>query len=572
MKRIVSMLSIIYLSSSLSAQVIQKFDVRIPMRDGITLSADIWMPEAKGRYPAILLRTPYIKVMKQLSDLGKVFAPEGYVFIVQDVRGRGDSDGEFGFYFVEGKDGYDSIEWIAQQPWCDGNVGMMGVSYLGAVQWLAARETPPHLKCIAPTAPSAVYFEEFPYTGGAWTMDWALGWINGTSGRIAQGGNLAGVDWEKIYSHRPLVTMDEVMGRQMKFYKEWMEHSTLDAYWKRIHYTADDFRKMDIPALTTTGWFDVDQPGALTYWYNMREFSPGKDKMYLIIGPWNHSETFLGGDAKEGELSFTEDSVIDNMELHLRFFNCYLKGLTPIFDHPRARIYSTGSNKWREFDEYPPSEMRFKKLYLRSEGSANTLLGNGTLSWNVPGDEQPDKYTYDPKDPIRMDRMPDSNPIDNRLIEIRKDVLVYTGEILTEPVDIMGTVKADLYVSSDAKDTDFVVKLLDVFPDGKAINLGRYGMGVKRARYRFGYEKEVLLTPGKTEKITVNLFDIGHTFLRGHRIRVEIASSTYPLVNPNQNTGNPVGTDTDWKTAHQTVYHDTKYSSHVILPILPNNK
>jgi hypothetical protein len=168
--------------------------------------------------------------------------------------------------------------------------------------------------------------------------------------------------------------------------------------------------------------------------------------------------------------------------------------------------------------------------------------------------------------------MPDSNPIDNRLIEIRKDVLVYTGEILTEPVDIMGTVKADLYVSSDAKDTDFVVKLLDVFPDGKAINLGRYGMGVKRARYRFGYEKEVLLTPGKTEKITVNLFDIGHTFLRGHRIRVEIASSTYPLVNPNQNTGNPVGTDTDWKTAHQTVYHDTKYSSHVILPILPNNK
>ncbi|MFC2166021.1 CocE/NonD family hydrolase [Acidobacteriota bacterium] len=572
MRRIVCIILLMSLSLPLSAQIKQKFDVRIPMRDGITLSADMWMPEAEGRYPAIFFRTPYVKVMKWFPKLARFFASNGYVLIIQDVRGRGDSDGEFGFYFVDAEDSYDSIEWIAEQPWCTGKVGMMGVSYAGAVQWLAARENPPHLTCIAPTAPSAVYFEEFPYTGGAWAMQWALSWINGTSGRISQGGHLAGIDWEKIFSHRPLYTMDEVMGRKMKFYKEWMEHSTLDDYWKRIHYTPDDFRKLDIPALTTTGWFDVDQPGALTYWYGMREHSPGKDKMYLVIGPWNHGETFMGGDLKEGELKFSEDSVIDNLELHLQFFDCYLKGLTPDFDHPRARIYSTGLNRWREFDEYPPSEMRFKNLYFHSEGSANTLLGDGTLSWKTPGKEQPDKYTYDPKDPIRMDKMPSSGIFDNRLIEIRKDVLVYTSETLAEPVDIMGTVKVDLYVSSDAKDTDFTVKLLDVFPDGKAISLGRYGFGIKRARYRFGFEKEVLLTPGKTEKIPVNLFDIGHTFLPGHKIRVEVSSSVFPWVNPNQNTGNPVATDTEWKIAHQTVYHDTKYPSHIILPVMPNKK
>lgn len=570
MKRLVCILSLWGLSLSLSAQVSQKYDVRIPMRDGITLSADMWMPEAEGRYPAILVRTPYVKVMTHLLKLGRYFAPKGYVVIIQDVRGRGDSDGEFGFYFVEGKDGYDSIEWIAQQPWCDGNVGMMGMSYLGAVQWLAARENPPHLKCITPTAPSAVYFEEFPYTGGAWAMSWALSWINGTSGRISQGGNLAGIDWEKIYRHRPLFTMDEVMGRKMKFYKEWMEHSTLDDYWKRIHFTSDDFRKMDIPALTTTGWFDVDQPGALTYWYKMREHSTVKDKMHLVIGPWSHSETFMGGDTKEGELKFSEDSIIDNLDLHLQFFNCYLKGLTPDFNHPRARVYSTGSNRWREFDEYPPAEMNFKNLYFHSGGNANTLLGDGTLTWDAPGEEQPDKYTYDPKDPIRIDKMPGSHPMDNRLIEIRNDVLVYTGEVLTDPVDIMGAVKADLYVSSDAKDTDFMVKLIDVFPDGKAVGLGRYEMGIKRARYRFGYEKEVLLTPGKTEKITVDLFDIGHTFLPGHKIRIEVTSSAFPWVNPNQNTGNPVATDTEWNIAHQIVRHDHQYPSHVKLPVMPN--
>ncbi|MDW7760389.1 MAG: CocE/NonD family hydrolase [Acidobacteriota bacterium] len=542
------------------------------MRDGITLSADMWMPEPEGRYPAILIRTPYVKVSKYLAPLGAIFAPEGYVLIIQDVRGRGDSEGEFGFYFVEGRDGYDSIEWIAAQPWCDGNVGMMGSSYAAAVQWLAAREQPPHLKCIVPTAASAVYFEEFPYTGGAWAMQWALGWLNGTSGRVAQGGNLVGIDWEKLFWHRPLLTMDEAMGRNMKFYKEWLTHSTLDDYWKRIHFTVEDFQNIDIPALTVTGWFDVDQPGALTYWTHMRKHSPGKDKMNLIIGPWNHGETFFGGDTKEGELTFTKDSVLDMMGLHLRFFNHHLKGSAPDFNPPRARVYSTGMNIWREFDEYPPADMTFQKLYLRSGGQANTLLGDGTLSWNEPGMEPPDKYIFDPKDPIRMDKMPSSGYTDNRLIQIRKDVLVYTGERLSEPVDILGPVKAELFISSDAKDTDFIVKLLDVFPDGRAIELGRYGMGIKRARYRFGYEKEVLLTPGKTEKITIDLFDIGHTFLAGHKIRVEISSSAFPWINPNQNTGNPVATDKEWKTAHQTVFHDKTYPSHVILPIMPLKK
>jgi putative CocE/NonD family hydrolase len=554
------------LSSFLAAQIRQQFDVRIPMRDGVKLSADIWLPQADGKYPAILIRLPYLKTTPPAPDLGKFFAGHGYVFIVQDCRGRGDSEGEFDFYFTDGKDGYDTIEWMAGQPWCDGKVGMMGFSYLGAVQWLAAREHPPHLVCITPTAPSGRFFDELPYVGGAWMMQWALSWLNNISARISQD-NTSGVDWESVFKHRPLLTMDEVMGRKMKLYREWLEHSTIDEYWKRILFFPENFRRMNLPALHVTGWFDGIQPGALSYWDGMDKHSPGKDKQYLVIGPWNHPQTFLGGALKMGEMEFSGDSVIDRMAQHLAFFDHFLKGSSTKFDQARVRVYLTGSNKWLDLDDYPPPQAQPKALFFHSGGKANTLIGDGSLSWEAPRQESPDRYTYNPKNPVPCGIDNNFYAIDNRVFERRDDVLVYTSTALNEPISILGRVFVQLYAASDALDTDFTAKLLDVYPDGRAVNLGPEPVGIRRARYRNGYEKEELLTPNRPEKFQIELYDIGHTFLPGHKIRVEISSSAYPMFNPNQNTGNPVATDTEWKTASQTIFHNSKLPSHILLPV-----
>ena len=233
---------------SFGAEIRHQFGIKMPMRDGTVLSADMWMPDVPGQYPAILVRTPYVKTWEFLRcpEFGQYFAGRGYIFIVQDVRGRGDSEGEFDFFFPDGKDGYDSVEWVAAQPWSNGKVGMMGVSYLGTVQWLAAREKPPHLVCIAPTAAAGRWFEELPYHGGAFFLAFMLDWANLTSGRIRQRDNSLSVDWNKVFRHRPLITMDDALGRDMRLFNEWLKHPTMDDYWKRIQLTPEDFPKIEL--------------------------------------------------------------------------------------------------------------------------------------------------------------------------------------------------------------------------------------------------------------------------------------------------------------------------------------
>ncbi len=553
------------------AQFRVQFGVRIPMRDGVQLAADMWLPKEPGRYPAILVRTPYLKTLSLLgtTQLAQTYASHGYVTVIQDVRGRGDSDGEFGFFFQEGHDGYDTIEWMAAQPWSNGKIGMMGVSYLGTVQWLAAREHPPHLTCIAPTAPAGRYFDEIPYTGGAWGMWWGINWLNSIQGRIVQSANSVGIDMKEVYEHRPVATMDEAFGRpHMRFFHEFLEHDTVDAYWKRIMFSKEDFEKLDIPSLTVSGWFDGDQPGALFYWRNMRAHSPAKNKQYLLIGPWNHNQTFLGGAAKQGGFEFSADSVYDIKALRLAFFDHFLKG-TPAFDFPRAKIYVMGSNKWRDEQEYTPAAARTRSLYFHSQGKANTLDGDGRLSWDAPKDETPDHYTYVPENPV----VPADNEdygADQRYMERREDVLVYTSDKLKDPVEVIGEILVHLSASSDARDTDFTARLLDVYPDGKALVLGPQMVGIIRARYRKAYDHTELLTPNKTEQYQIDLNDIGYTFLSGHQIRVEISSSYAPTFLPNSNTGNPVATDTESRPAKQTILHEGAWPSYISLPVMPN--
>lgn len=554
------------------AEIRAQFDVRIPMRDGVHLSADIWMPSAPGRYPSIIIRTPYLKNWDG-QYTAAFYASHGYVFIVQDVRGRGDSEGEFNYFFADAHDGYDTVEWVAAQPWSNGRVGMTGHSYSGTVQWLAARERPPHLVCIAPSAAAGRTFDEMPYQGGAFLMELMLNWLNLTSYRASTG--TEGLDMQAIYKHRPLLTMDDALGRRMRLFREFLEHDTLDNYWKRIQFTNEDFEKIEIPALHATGWFDVQEPGALFYWRGMSSSSPAKDKQFLIVGPWNHWQVALGGkDNKLGEFAFP-DSVVDLTAIQLAFFDHFLKGSTPNFDFPRARIYTTGSNKWHDEQKYPLADTSAQSLYFHSQGKANTLSGDGRLTWVAPMEEPADHYTYSPDNPVspgNSDLGSADARTDQRFIERREDVLVYTSEIVKEPLTTVGKVFVHLFASSDALDTDFTARLLDVYPDGRALQLGpRFG-GIIRARYRKGYAGAEMLTPNQIEHYQIELFDIAHTFLPGHAIRVEISSSYAPYINPNSNTGKPVATDTEWKTAHQAIFHDAKHDSYVSLPILPKDK
>lgn len=564
-------LFVIGLPVAVSAQARARFGMMTPMRDGVRLASDVWMPEAPGRYPTILVRTPYLRTMDLLDapKRGAFWASKGYILMVQDVRGRGDSEGEFSFFAGDADDGYDTIEWIAAQPWSNGRVGMMGVSYLGTVQWLAARARPPHLACIAPTAPAGRYTEELPYQGGAFMHQWALSWINGTSGRIDQGPNASGVDEDRVLAHRPLITADSAMGRTMPLYRTFLENPVMNDHWRTIQFTLDDFAKIEIPTLTVTGWFDGDQPGALFYWRGLEARAPDKSQHFLVAGPWDHVQTFLGGAATIGQLELGQGSIIDTQELHLRFFDWCLAQKTPRFDQPRVSVFVTGSNQWRTFDSYTASQVEERTFYLSSGGRANSLVGDGRLTTDAPGNEPPDRFTYDPKRPVPNGIGGDMYAIDRRPIQRRDDVLVYTSEPLPSPIEVIGNIQVMLRAATDGRDTDFTAVLTDVYPDGRAVALGPT-IGIRRGRYRVGTREE-LLTPGKVETFPIELFDIAHRFETGHRIRIEISSSAAPMFNPNQNTGNPIATDTAWRVARQTVYHDRANASSIRLPVLKSN-
>jgi hypothetical protein len=552
------------LASAADAQIVNRFGVRMPMRDGAQLSANIWMPAPIGRHPTILIRTPYGKnaAYARYSLLNYITA--GYAVVVQDTRGRGDSDGSFNFYFPEGEDGYDSIEWIAKQNWSNGRVGMDGGSYLGTVQWLAARERPPHLSCIAPDAASGRIFDEIPYFGGAFRLEWALTWLNSTSDRSDQGELNGVIRWQDLIHVRPLQRLDSLMGRPMRLYQEALAHPTLDAYWRRIQLGDSDFAKISVPSLTVTGWYDGDQPGALWYWDGMNRRVGTKPEQYLIIGPWTHTQTYLGGERRVGEIALDSSAILPIQKIRIQYFDWCLKQATPGFDAPRVRVFVPATNRWIGSDQYPLAEATVTPLYLASNGSANTGSGDGRLEWVEPIAGSPDHFAYDPHSPV-----PAQDPTTNHArIEDRRDVLVYSSEVMAAPLEIVGRVFAKLWAASDALDTDFTAKLLDVYPDGRAVLLGTQSAGVRRARYRHGYERPEPLMPDRAEEFSIELFDIGHAFLPGHRIRLEVSSSAAYSVDPNLNTGKAIGTDTTAAVAHQTVFHEPGRFSRLLLPVL----
>ncbi|MGP3536756.1 CocE/NonD family hydrolase [Microbacterium sp. RD1] len=549
--------------------------LRTPMRDGVDLVADLFLPDGEGPHPCVLVRTPYGRrftgMGMGLDRQARFFAANGYAVVLQDVRGRGDSEGTFRFFANEGEDGFDTIEWLAAQSWCDGRVGMLGTSYVATSQWLAARERPPHLVCIIPTSAAGRYPDELPFQGGALLLEWAAMWEGVMTAELRPG--QPGPTREQLLSLRPLSALSQMMGGPTPAFDEFIAHPVVDDYWRRIRFSDEDFAGLVIPSLHILGSFDEDQPGALTYWRGMQRHSPARDHQFLVWGPWNHAHTSQGGETSIGDFEFTDDSVVDLDQLHLAFFDRYLAESSSTFNAPPVRIYVTGSNSWREEVTFPLTEEVMRPLFLHSGGAANTLDGDGRLSWDEPREEPEDHYVYDPTDPVTP-TMPEgfisqARGTDQRYLERRRDVLVYTTDVLESPVEVVGATVVELYAASDARDTDFTARLLDVQPDGRALQLGPWALGgVVRARFRNGGEREELLEPGRIERYRIDLRDLAHTFSPGHRIRLEISSSYAPVVHPNPNTGDPIATDADYQSAHQTVFHRAGAATHVRLPVI----
>ncbi len=543
------------------------FDQRVPMRDGITLSADVYRPIAAGagsRYPAILMRTPYLKADTRTIETGRYFAERGYAYVAMDVRGRGDSDGVFEPYFNDGVDGYDAIEWCAAQAWCDGNVGTIGGSYPGRIQWLAALQQPPHLRTMIVLVTPSDPFVETP-TGLPGPQH--LCWMHFTSGRVNQ--PMEAVDWARIYDHLPLLTMDEQVGRRVPRWREEIAHAHLDDYWRRICYQ-DRFDRVTVPVLHISGWYDDEQIGTPMNYIGMTQHGAtpeARASQRLLMGPWGHR---VNTERQMGEVDFGPEALIDLRGEQLRWFDRHLKGKTEEAQAP-VRIFVMGENTWRDEQEWPLARTRSTPYYLHSAGQANSRFGDGMLSATAPADEPSDGYRYDPARAVPFITEPTSSqiggPDDYAAIQRRDDVLVYVSEQLAQDMEVTGSIRVELYAASSAPDTDFMAMLLDVHPSGFAQRLCD---GMVRARFRDGMDRPSPIEPGRIYHYRIDCWNTSQLFRAGHRIGLQISSSAFPKFDRNLNSGAPLGMTSEMVVAEQRIYHDADHPSAIVLPIIPH--
>ena len=566
-------------------EVVEDRGVKVPMRDGIELSADVYRPKGDGKFPTIVVRTPYKKEMNELQ--GRFHARRGYAMVVEDCRGRFGSPGEWEPFVNDPKDGYDTIEWAAQQAWSTGKVGMIGASYLGWVQWWAAREKPPHLVTIIPNVSPPDPFYNIPYEYGVHFILGAIWWADILeSGATADlsGAAMSSIGEKKygeLLRSLPVVDLDEkVLGKKNKYWRKWIEHPVNDNYWEQANFL-DHLEQVRIPVFHQSGWFDGDGIGSKLNYLKMK--SHGHPYQKLVLGPWGHTPV---AHRMVGDRDFGAEAIIDLPREYLRWFDHWLKGVDNGIDRePLVSIFVMGKNQWLHGDKYPLPQTRFEKWYLTSTGKANTSKGDGKLTLDLPSsDGPPDKYTYNPGDPTpNPDYFEESKEEEAKVRAVeekkkerdthhesvtqgRQDILVYQTGPLSEPLTFAGPVSAVLFASSSAKDTDWFMRLMEVEPSGKIFALAE---GKIRARYRNSTKKAEMLKPGEIYEYTLDLWQTGITIPKDHRLRVEVASASFPLFSRNLNTGGHNETETDYVPAEQVIYHDTKHPSHVLLPVIP---
>jgi putative CocE/NonD family hydrolase len=550
--------------------------IRIKMRDGVSLVSDIYRPKTEGKFPALLERTPYDR--KDESSMAYELAGHGYVVVLQDTRGRYESEGEFYPFRDEIPDGFDTVEWVAKLDYVDGKVGMFGGSYVGATQMLAAMARPPHLVAIFPYVTSSEYYDGWIYQNGVLMQWFTSSWssilaIDTVRRRTEQ--SLRPKDWIATLpvEKYPLISLP-TSSNLAPYFRDWLEHERSDMYWQRWR-VSDHYREMSVKGFHAGGWHDLFLKGSIKNYTGLHTEAPDPEiraGQRLIIGPWAHAPTSPEG--KIGDVVFGRSAVLDITGTALKWFDYTLKGVQNEFAHSApVRLFIMGDNVWRDEQEFPLARTRYTKYYLHSLHGANGPVSDGELNIEVPGSERPDTFEYDPRNPVPTiggrlccgQALP-PGPFDQRRNESRPDVLIFSTKPLEKDIEVTGFVSVDLYASTSAVDTDFTALLADVDQSGYARFLTD---GVVRARYRDGTERSQEVVPGKAYKYTIDLWATSNVFKRGHRLRLYISSSNFPRFNRNLNRGDPMLGALQTVSAQQTIYHDKKYSSSLILPLIP---
>jgi putative CocE/NonD family hydrolase len=557
-------------------------NVEARMRDGVILRADVYRPPAPGRYPVLLQRTPYSKNDRDAARRFGAIAARGYVVVVQDTRGRYMSEGT-AVPHDEGDDGADSVQWAASLPEADGRVGMFGGSYLATTQLQAATRQPPALVALYP-ASSYSRRHDMVFQGGAFYLSDGLAWNLGQAmdvqrrvltPRVDRDGpiGLTSEDSARLRAtwlwYLPLKSFDERdLDRFAPGYKQMLAHPDADAFWAPGDIEAQHGRFL-VPAFHLTGWYDTLLAGTLRNFTGLRAHAgteTARRHQRIVIGPWTHARP-TPASTRIGDVDFGPEAGFDADAAMLAWFDRWLRG-APAREAAPIRLFVMGENRWRDEHEWPLARARQTPYYLRSGGRANTSSGDGRLEMTAPASEPPDRYTYDPRDPVPTGAAGGYSraPIDRRQVEQRPDVLVYTTPPLIEDVEVTGPIALTLWIRSDARDTDFTGTLVDVFPDGTARALAD---GILRARYRGGKRAQKLLTPGEAVELTIDLGATSNLFRAGHRIRLEVSSSNFPRFDRNPNTGGVFGEDREVRRAAQDVLHDAAHPSRLVLPIVP---
>jgi len=554
-------------------------NVPVKMRDGVTLRADIYRPKTDEKLPVLLTRTPYDKTRNWITPFAHVAAARGYVVIMQDVRGRYESEGEWYPFKYEGNDGYDTIEWAGTLPYTNGKVGMFGGSYVGATQMLAALTKPPHLAAICPTVTASNYHENWTYQGGAFeqwfNQSWTSGLAENTETRRWNGLKTA-IDGMKTLPLTEYPVMRADANGLAPYYLDWLAHPNFDEYWKQWSME-DHYGQIQVPVFTVAAWYDIFMGGSLRNFVRLQTEAgseAARKGQRLLVEIGGHA----GSGRKIGAVDFGEKAALNADELMLRWYDHLLKGEANGAENDKpVKIFVMGKNVWRDEDNWPLARAQSTKYFLHSHGAANGISGDGTLSATAPAAEQRDTYNYDPADPTPTiggplccgAPPPGNGPQDQRPAEARSDVLVFTTPAFTQELEVTGPIGADVYVSSSAVDTDFTAKLVDVWPNGFAQNVTD---GILRMRYRNSNEKPEWMNPGDAYRVTIDMWATSNVFLAGHKLRLEISSSDFPRFDRNLNTGEIQATSTRMVKATNVIFHDKEHPSALILPVIPAAK
>ena len=546
-------------------------DVAVPMRDGIVLRADVLRPSGGPRFPTLVYRTPYGKedALKEYTTFRHALE-RGYAVVVQDVRGRYASAGQFLPYQQEGHDGYDTIEWAARQPWSNGQVGTFGLSYPGAVQWLAAVENPPHLKAMVPAMTFSTP-QNFFYAGGTWDMSW-IEWIwDNIAPDVRTKKNLPGpktydeatVAWkqqgETMLRELPLSSLAELKGIA-PFYYEWLSHPADDPWWNWCELR-NKYDRVHAAVLNLSGWYDDNYgpEGASTNFNGLLKSRSGQHgpQTHLLIGPWVHGVDNTGK-TKSGERQFGSAAAIDYDEVVLRWMDQYVRGIDNGVEREKpVRYFVMGDDQWQAADAWPPAAN--EAVYF--------LSGNGSLDLKQPGKEQPSAIVSDPADPV-INRYENSGAHDYRELSTRKDVLTFDSAPLEAGLEVTGPIQAEIFVSCDCQDVDVWARLLDVAPDGTAFNIMSPGLDVQRASYRDLKRGRQLLQPGQVYEIRLENLITSNVFLKGHKIRLQVSGSFFPNFSRNLQNGELEAKSSKMQKATVRVYHDAMHASRLILPVV----